>query len=307
MLAGATCPGALSEAAKAVQAYGAYMRQEQCLSKITVTGNSNVARRFLLWRAAAGRRDLGGIGIAELHAFVAAEAGRLKLASLKTAVGALSSFLAYLFSTGTIATDLSGALPRAAARGVLSPPRAAQAPTIARLLQSCDRSRPTGLRNFAVLMLMARLGLRANEIASMALEDIDWGRGELAVHGKRRPGRAPPPPRRRRRSPGGLSQRGASERCLPGGVLVRPPQSIPDEPLRRGDGASAGGAPLRASRCGRPQPAPRPCQRHAGRGASMAEVAQVLRHSDQAVTATYAKVDRSRLGLVVRPWPAVGQ
>jgi integrase/recombinase XerD len=307
VLAGATCPGALSEAAKAVQAYRAYMRQEQCLSKITVTGNSNVARRFLLWRAAAGRRDLGGIGIAELHAFVAAEAGRLKLASLKTAVGALSSFLAYLFSSGTIATDLSGALPRAAARGVLSPPRAAPAPTIARLLQSCDRSRPTGLRNFAVLMLMARLGLRANEIASMALEDIDWGRGELAVHGKGgRAERLPLPADVGEALAAYLSEGRRSSACRAVFLSARPKASpmsryavvmVPRQAARRCGLADVGGHSLRHALA----------SAMLGEGASMAEVAQVLRHSDQAVTATYAKVDRSRLGLVVRPWPKVGQ
>jgi len=190
---------------------------------------------------------------------------------------------------------------------VLSPPRAASAPTIARLLQSCDRSRPTGLRDFAVLMLMARLGLRANEIASMVLEDIDWGRGELAVHGKGgRAERLPLPADVGEALAAYLSggrQSSAWRAVFLSAWRHGPPMSryavvmVPRQAARRCGLADVGGHSLRHALA----------SAMLAEGASMAEVAQVLRHSDQAVTATYAKVDRSRLGLVVRPWPTVGQ
>jgi site-specific recombinase XerD len=174
---------------------------------------------------------------------------------------------------------------------------------VQRLLDGCDRASPTGIRNFAILMLVARLGLRSIEVARLELGDIDWRAGEIAVAGKAR---------RRDRLPLPHDVGQALSAYL---RQVRPAMSIravflmlkaPIRPIR----ADLVGDVTRwaCQRAGLPEVGPHRL-RHAlatellRRGAKLVEISQVLRHRDLATTAIYAKVDLEALRRITQPWP----
>lgn len=173
-----------SELEAVVAAFGAYQLSQRRLAPLPVQMDSYVIRAFLAWRAT---RDLAGVeelSPDELIEFVLDESARVAPRTMGTYVGALRGFVRFLYATGVTRSDLSGALPSVAAVRFTGIPKAVDAATVTALLESCDRSRPSGRRDFAILMLMVRLGLRAVEISRMRLDDIDWRSAEMLVRGK---------------------------------------------------------------------------------------------------------------------------
>ena len=294
----------VDEAAEVVvQAYGRYRRVERRLAELTVSRDCYGVRRFLAWRSETGCTGLDALAPEELVDYVLHEAQRLTVGAMRPMTSTLRTFARFLFATGVTARDLSGSVPSVAGSRFDGLPKALDAEVVQALLASCDRSRPVGRRDLAILVLMSRLGLRAAEVAAMHLEDVDWRAGELEVRGK-----------------GGRRDR------LPlptdvGKVLV--------DYLRYGRGSSIDRAVFLQAR----EPAvgmsrnavvlvSRRASARAGlsvvgahrlrhtvatellrRGASLREVGLVLRHDDDTTTATYAKVDRASLSSVMRPWP----
>ena len=104
--------------------------------------------------------------------------------SAKVLVTALRSLLRFLFLQGCTTCPLAQAVPTATGWADQSLPRALGADAVTALLKSCDRHTVVGMRDFAILTLLARLGLRAGEVAALTLEDIDWHHGEMVVRGK---------------------------------------------------------------------------------------------------------------------------
>ena len=102
----------------------------------------------------------------------------------KLVVTALRSLLTFLHVEGVIGTPLAAAVPAVAGWRLAGLPRALEAEQLRRLLASCDRRRRRGRRDYAVLLFLSRLGLRAGEVAGLGLDDLDWRAGELVVRGK---------------------------------------------------------------------------------------------------------------------------
>ena len=121
---------------------------------------------------------------ADVTAFVVAECGRSAAPSAKKTVTALGSLLRYLHLAGLTAVPLAAAVPRAARPRPAAVPRGVQAWQVARLLSGCDRRTSDGRRDYAILLLLARLGLRAGEVAALSLDDFHWRAGEVEIHGK---------------------------------------------------------------------------------------------------------------------------
>ena len=121
---------------------------------------------------------------AAVSAFCARELPRRSRAGAADLASALRSFLRFLHVEGLVGAPVAQAVPAVANRKGCGLPRALPPATVARLLASCDRRTRLGRRDYAMLMLLARLGLRAGEVASMSLDDIGWRAGELTVHGK---------------------------------------------------------------------------------------------------------------------------
>jgi integrase len=174
------------------------------------------------------------------------------------------------------------------------------------LLASCDRSTLDGARDHAMLMLLARLGLRSIEIARLQLEDLDWRAGDLLVRGKaRRDDRLPIPEDVGKAVAEYLALRGPQESRNVFLTLRAPRRAI------RAD--LVGDVVQRHCRwAGVPHVGPHRL-RHTlatemlARGAALADISQVLRHSDLATTAIYAKVDLGRLRQVAQPWPGAAR
>ena len=143
-----------------VVAFSAYQLRERRLAESTVERSSYDLRLFLAWRSANGRGEVATLGPAELGEYVVELACRLKPTSVGCSVTTLRRFCRFLYATGRMETDLSGAVPSVAVSRFGRLPRGLDGETAGRLLDSCDRARATGRRDFAVLMLMRRLGLR---------------------------------------------------------------------------------------------------------------------------------------------------
>jgi site-specific recombinase XerC len=164
--------------------YHAYLVGERSLAAGTVRYYERVARLFLCVVPGGEGPGIGGLTTADVSRFVLAECGRRSAGSAKTVVMALRSLLRYLYVEGLTVTALAGAVPSVAPWRTASLPTALDAAGLARLLASCDRRSTSGRRDFAILVLLARLGLRAGEVAALCLDDIDWRAGEVVVRGK---------------------------------------------------------------------------------------------------------------------------
>jgi site-specific recombinase XerD len=289
-----------------VEAFGVYQGREKRLAELSVQMSSYPVRAFLAWRVRSGRGELGELEPGELSEYVVEAGGRLRASSMRTVVQTLRGFVRFLYVSGVTATDLSAALPSVPSSRFAALPKALDEATVAALLASCKRTRPTGLRDFAVMTLMLRLGLRAVEITRLTLEDIDWRAGEITVRGKGgRPERLPLPAdvgeaiadylcHGRRLSADRsvfLAARGQAVGMSRQAVVL-----VPREASKRAGIADVGGHRLRHTAATRLLRA----------GASLGEIAQVLRHSGEVATAIYAKVDQAALAGLARPWPDGG-
>lgn len=285
--------------------YRRWMAADRALAARTMGRYEQTARRFLAVEARDVRVAERVTGEA-VTAFLLAEVARgLAPGSLQGRVAELRSLLRFLYLRGLISTALAGSVPPVPGwKDRAVPPRLAAA-QVRTLLDSCDRATPTGKRDFAMLMLLARLGLRAAEVAWLVLDDIDWRAGEVVVRAKaRREERLPLPADVGEALATYLVEVRARVECRAVFLTVvaphRPLWSTAVSQTVWRQCSRAGLTPVRAHRL-----------RHAlatdllDRGASLPEIGQVLRHRDLATTAAYAKVDHSALRELALPWPAV--
>jgi integrase/recombinase XerD len=284
--------------------YRSYLARERGLAVGTIGYYAAEARLFLGRVAGEDLDGLAGLTAAEVTRFVAAECRSRSNGSAKILVTALRSLLRFLLLDGAVAADLAAAVPAVAGWRGAGLPKALPEGQVAVLLASCDRGSATGRRDFAVLALLARLGLRACEAAALELGDIDWRAGTVTVRGKAQRGEQLPLPSdvgealagylRDGRPAGAASRRVFLASRAPGGGLSA---SAVKEIVRQRCRA-AGLAPFGAHRL-----------RHTAAtqmlraGAPLAEVGQVLRHRSAATTAIYAKVDHAALAQLAVPWP----
>ena len=163
--------------------FGLYLTVERRLAPTTVRARTDLAGLFLGHVAAAGL-DVAALRAREVADFVVAQHRLRSVAAMKTMVVELRSLLRFLYVTGRVPRDLSGAVPSVAAWSMSSLPKSIDPDTLAVLLDSCSQAGVVGRRDRAIMTLMARLGLRAAEIAALRLDDIAWRSGELVVRGK---------------------------------------------------------------------------------------------------------------------------
>lgn len=284
--------------------YSVYLLEQRGVARSTVRNYVWVARVFLSWReATAGGLCLERLDAAAVSEFVLLESERCSVGSAKCMVTRLRVLLRFLHLEGEIERDLTGAVPSVASWRLASLVKALDSGALARLLSSCDRRTRVGRRDFAIITILSRLGLRAGEVAALELADVDWRSGELLVRGKgSRQERLPLPDDVGAALAGWLAR--GRPRCESVFVFTR---------LRAPLGGLSSGAVSQIVRRG--------CQRaglpvvsaHRLRhtaatemlraGASLTDVGQVLRHRSRDVTSIYAKVDRLALAAVVQPWP----
>lgn len=284
--------------------YRRYLLEERGLSEqSSVPHYIDVARRFLAHATIGAPGELQRLTAAAVTGFIVSAAQRRSVGEAKAVSTRLRSFLRYAELEGLTANGLVTAVPSVAGWEQTGLPRAVSAADVERLLNSCDRGRPTGHRDFAILTVLARLGLRAAEVAVLRLDDIDWRAGEISVHGKADREDRLPLTHEVGEAIGGWLQHGRP-RCASDRVFTR--VLAP----HRGLSARAVSGVVRQAclRAGLP-----PMGSHRLRhtvatetlraGGSLTEVGQLLRQRSLAATSIYAKVDRRALSAVVQPWP----
>lgn len=181
-------PAVLTPVGQLVQDYRTWLVDDRGLAAPTVLRYEKTARLFLLEQL--GEPDveaaLAGLTGASVVAFLLRECGRVSVGAAKGRVAELRSLLRFLYLTGRTASPLGAAVPPVAGWHDTGLPATLTASDVQRLLDSCDRAGPVGARDYAILMLVARLGLRSAEVARLELGDIDWRSGQVAVRGKGR-------------------------------------------------------------------------------------------------------------------------
>jgi len=296
-------PGAHGPVEELLADYSSYLLIERGLAPHTVfDAYVPAARLFLAGRDGPGGLRLDRLTAADVSMFLARECPNRSVSGTRDLVSALRSFLRYLHLAGQIEAPLVWALPSVADLRDRTLPRGLEPAAVKRLLASCDRRRLVGRRDFAILLLLSRLGLRAGEVARLQLDDVDWRRGLLLVRGKGgRYDELPLPDDVGRALVYYLRRR---PRCSSRAAFVR--VSAPRRELNR----STIGWVVRAAcdRAGLPRVGAHRLRHTAAtemlrRGASLAEIGEVLRHREQKTTAIYAKVDRTALRALARPWP----
>jgi site-specific recombinase XerD len=225
---------------------------------------------------------------------------------VKVTTTSMRSLLHYLFVAELVDLDLTGAVPSVASWRLSGLPKGADDDTVNVLLASCDQDTVIGLRDFAVMLVMARLGLRAHEVAALRLDDLDWRAGELVIHGKG--GRVDRLPLAqdvgaaladylRRGRPTSAFREVFLRSCGPDAPMSRQAVVM----VTRNASARAGIATVGGHRLRH-----RAASLVLAGGGNLAEAAQLLRHHGEETTAIYAKVDQAALAAVVRPWPGAG-
>ena len=161
-----------------------FLHCERGLSRSTVVSYLPIVRSFLDERFGRKALRLEQLRAQDLHGFILREVQRVSRSHGKGVVTALRSFLRFLLQRGAIRTDLARMLPGVASWRLSHLPKSLPPEQVERLLACCDRSTPSGKRDYAILLLLARLGLRGGEVLAMTLDDLDWECGEIVVRGK---------------------------------------------------------------------------------------------------------------------------
>lgn len=289
-----------------VSEYQEYLQNERGLMSSTIGKYLEVTHRFLSHCFQDKKLCLKKLQARQVIDFVLRDSSKRGRRTAERSAAVLRSFLGFLFQKGRLALNLAAAVPAIHRPHLAGVPRYLEASEVEMVLRSCDRRRKIGKRNYAIFLLLARLGLRADEVTRLTLDDIDWRAGELLIHGK-----------------GGRVDR------LP--LLQEVGQAVADylqnarpvcscrrvfiqcrAPLEgfAGPGCVSNlvrEALLRVNL----SPAHRGAHvlRHSlatgmlRNGASLAQIGQVLRHQLPQTTEIYAKVDFNALRALALPWP----
>ncbi len=296
----------LTPAQRCTQEYEQYLREARALAEATIVNYVPFIERFLNDRFADGPVTLSGLCAGDVVRFVQRQAPRLHTKRAKLMTSALRSFLKYAQYRGEVTLDLAAAVPVVANWSMPSIPRAISADQVVQLLASIDQRTAMGRRDYAILLLLARLGLRSSEVVFLELEDIDWNSSILTVRGKSA---------QRNEFPLSHEVGQAIAAYLRDGRLPSTSRRLflrAKAPIRGFQGASGIGSIVRHSlkRAGVKAP---PYGAHQFRhglatemlrqGASLGEIGEVLGHRHPQTTKIYTQVDLEALRTLALPWP----
>lgn len=287
-----------------------YLLQERGLSPATLLNYLPVVEQFLAERFHNTGPNFAMIRATHVTGFVLRHVRQLSPGRAGLMVTALRSFFRYLRHRGVIATDLAACVPTVPNWSLSTLPRFLPAATVERILEGCDRKTSVGRRNHAILLLLARLGVRAGEVVGLSLDDIDWSTGLITIRGK-----------------GGKSAQLPLAADVGAALADYLRQDRPQSAARRvflrhraplvgfGNSSTISSLVKRALK-------------HAGvesvhtgahvlrhslatsllrQGGSLDEIGELLRHQSPNTTAIYAKVDVTALHTLALPWPGGGR
>ena len=300
-------PGSLEDLSLA---YGDWLRHQRGLSAKTISTRQSVLRRFLTFRFGTVLGDLNTITRDDIVSFLDSPQTATGRAGLDYKATCLRSVFGFLFATGRIQHDLTLCVPRVAKRGSGSRTRHLEPDEIRRLVDAVGGDDGIDRRDHAILLLMARLGLRAQEVIAIRLEDLDWRAGEILIRGKGGQHDRMPLPVDVGEAIAAYLQdgRAGGERHL--FVTAKAPyrpfaSSLAVRRILRKAFARTDLKPPRGE-------VRTHLLRHSlavgmlGKGASLDEVGDVLRHRESTTTTIYARYDIEALRPLARPWPVQG-
>lgn len=300
-------PASLSPCEEILESFRGYLECRRGLSSASAEAYVYFTRPFLRDLSIARAGDLALLLPGDVIGYVERHARDGSAATARTMCSRLRVFLRYLQVEGYVAHDLAACIPLIKKWSLASLPTSLSANQLRQVFQSCDQDTAVGRRDYAVLMMLARLGLRANEVATLTLEDIDWRSGQIHIRGKGRQ-RATMPLRSDVGSALATYLQGARPASDSRQVFLRacPPyvgfpsasgiKGIARRALKRAGVSSLahhGSHVLRHSLA----------TELLRSGATLTQIGQVLRHQDHDTTRIYAKVDLASLRTLCLPWP----
>jgi site-specific recombinase XerD len=286
--------------------FSRHLEQERGLSQATLQNYLPVIHCFLTERFGSDAVVLSEIDASDVTQFVLRYARTMSCRRAQLMTSALRGFFRFLYFRGNTVSDLALSVPTVADWKMSELPKSLEPEEVDRLLLNCDRCTGMGQRDYAVLILLARLGLRAGEVVAMELDDIDWEAGLITIRGKGarhdqlpvpqdvgealatylRHGRPPCDTRRvfvRARAP----HRGFSSSVAIADIVRRALRRAGLDPIRKGAHLLRHSLATKMLR----------------QGACLSEIGQILRHSTQNTTEIYTKVDLAALSALAQPWP----
>jgi site-specific recombinase XerD len=289
-----------------IDEYRLYLQQERGLAETTLLNYVPYAEQFLSYRFGRSEMDLSTLTAKDVTKFLQDHARQLSHGRAKLLVTSLRSLLRYLRYQGIILVDLAGCVPSVATWSLSTVPKFLPAGTVQQVLDHCERDTPDGMRNYAVLLMLARLGLRACEIVALTLDDIDWVNGRVTIRCKGGRWAQLPLPAEVGEAIA-IYLRSGRPRCVCRQAFLRhraPHRGFADSTtvssivrralIHTGIDSVRKGAHL---------------FRHTlatdllRNGASLDEIGELLRHRSPNTTAIYAKVDLTALRTLALPWP----
>lgn len=294
---------------RALQAYTDYLVRERGLARRTVCQYTHCVRGFLTERFGRGNLRLSRLRQADTNQHFQRKSATLCPSTLHSLAAALRAYFTFLRFRGDLQTDLASGVPTVACWRLSTVPRFLQPAEVQQLLASCDQHTVKGQRNYTILLLLARLGLRAGEVVALRLEDLHWDVGEMLVRGKGQLHDRLPIPSDVGQALAGYLRHGRPG-CSTRHVFVRLnaphrefacPSDI-STIVRQAIDRAGLHPPCRGAHVLRHSLATHMLQR----GASLAEIGEVLRHRAPTSTEHYSKVAIDALRTLAQPWPEEG-
>ncbi len=312
--AGTIAPAVQSQATPHDQIFaefGDYLQRERGLTPKSIVRHLPFIRQFLREVCPSGAGDLGKVRQEAVIAYIERHARDWSPSCGKAMCSSLRTFLRYLHHQGLHQLSLAGCVPSIRRWKLSSLPSYLSAAQVHKVLDSCDRATAMGRRDYAILIMLARLGLRADEVATLTLNDIDWRSGEMLLSAKgRQRARMPIPP------------------DVGEAVVAYLRDGRPKSPCRRlflrtlapHVGFSSGGSITWIAKTALERAGIHGCAHHGAHvfrhslatellrsGATLSEIGQLLRHESHDTTRIYAKVDVDTLRTLSLPWPGGAQ
>jgi site-specific recombinase XerD len=291
--------------------FGDYLRSERGLSAKTIAHHQPAIRRFLLEVCPAGASDLGKIKQDEVICYVERHAQDWSPKSAKSMCWSLRAFLRYLHHTGLHPHAMAGCVPSIRQWRLVGLPTYLCAAQVQKVLDGCDRASAVGRRDFTILMMLSKLGLRAGEVVTLTLDDIDWRVGDMLVRAKGR---------QRARMPIPSDVGAAIVAYLQDGRPQSPCRELFLRSLAPHTGFASASAITMIAKTALERAG---IQGYAHQGAhlfrhslatellrsnaTLSEIGHLLRHKNHDTTRIYAKVDIEALRTLSLPWPGGAQ
>ncbi len=290
--------------------YETHLRTERGLVAHTILEYQSFVRKFLLERFRGRPLLLKALKASDISNFILRHTRGREVRRAQLMTTAFRSFFRFLFQKGELGADLAAAVPTVANWRLSTVPKYLTPQEVERVLKACDCGTVVGRRNYAILLLLARLGLRAGEVVGLQLEDINWRAGEILVRGKGLlHDRMPLPAEVGHALASYLLQGRPACRTRRVFVCTRAPRRGFAHPstlstiVRRALARADLYPPLKGAHLLRHSLATSMLRS----GATMGEIAEVLRHRTLQTTEIYAKVDFQGLRSLAHPWPMGGE